>query len=970
MTTLFDGLIRERDRALAYVFGRDVFISYARMGKGRGYASGLANALKRLDKPLSVYFDQWAAPAGAELPPTLLLALRRASVLVVLATEEALQSPHVTREIETFAKFPRSIVSVDNGCLAKARDEKRCWPAVLNGVWVRESAFEDGVPAADVIRHIVDVVGDGTQQRRLQNVARWTAIGFGLVVLAAAVVTFGTSWLALKARQEADFQTQRSFAAAAATNKSDQLRKAAEVQKRTAEAQANAAQEKTKKAEALRRVAEGQRKSADEQKRIAQQLGHALMLANNASVILGKEGPNDLAGVARLAAEALKETDRLHIQSLQVNQVARNILDLMPVVHDPLKDHKVQHILGTTSDVTSVAILEDQQIVVVNLSTGRSVVLTETGDSARVDQVTFSGNGLRCTARVTGEGRSVIRVWDIESGTPVGPPVATSGPKYNFCLDYTGDHIGLWDAHTLTILNVTSGRPETAELKVDKIDEQFAFSPIEPLIVFSDGKKLLLWRWQSEREPSPIGSEEDTGYRFQFLFTRKGELAASIDQIRSFATIPTRSARLTLWSLSGGMHRKWRQERERTFGMVLSDDDSEIAAWDERSIIVYPVANGAQQRFIGMTGTTMVGVSGAYLAAANINDSIRVFDLENMGELDRVINKVWPSAIHINGNTITSVTPVGLQQWGDIESPITSLNTLIYQLAFLPDEDVLVVLTVYRTILMLNPNGNLVTSWIKTTGKETTIAAASGRRVLMGDLLGNVTIHTPFRTLPPLSQHDEGAVVALAVSRSSRYVAVATHENVYVWSDWASAHPDRIQLKDTRNVTALAFGASDDELVTGSGDGIVQRRNWRTGIADAPMKHGSSVDIVAVDRKGTTIASAGAERVVNLWNLTTGAKRQLPHEEVVNSAAFDPSGEYVATVSRDHFFRIWRVAGNEVPQVITRIQCERGDKTAFSASGNRVAYGGPLILTAWKTKDLIAALCQRVDCSKPAPEIH
>ena len=120
----------------------------------------------------------------------------------------------------------------------------------------------------------------------------------------------------------------------------------------------------------------------------------------------------------------------------------------------------------------------------------------------------------------------------------------------------------------------------------------------------------------------------------------------------------------------------------------------------------------------------------------------------------------------------------------------------------------------------------------------------------------------------------------------------------------------------------------------------------------------------------TTIASTGGTHAVTLWDARTGAKRTLKHPADVASAAFDPSGDYLATTSSDFYFRIWYVGQGE-PEVVTRVQFDSFvNDVAFSASGRRVAYGGYLTITAWKPEDLLEAICRRVDCSGPAPEVR
>lgn len=948
-------LIRQRDRAIAYVFGRDVFISYSRAG-ALAYARALANALKNLERPISVYFDQWAAPPGAELPPTLLLALRRARVLVVVATEHALQSQHVGEEIAHFAKRPRSIVTINDGCLTRAREENRCWPAVLNGAWQLETtdAIAAGTPSPAVIRNIVEVVGDATQERRLRTVARRTAIAFCLAVIVAAGFTLGAWWLERTAQRKQIEAEGAELKARRATFVQQMKLSAATTAAADAKTQQENAERQTRVAQDATETANRATKTAEDQKKRAQQLGYALSLANEASSIFHDQNPNALPRVALAAARAIMETTRIGIHSLQTDQAARHVLDLMPEIHDPLKGRDVKGIWDVSADGNRVVMTDGDHVAVVDLATNQAATPKESSSSMRGWRL--SGDGSRVAAW---DSAGALHVWNSATGDPVGTPIPSGS-----ALDSTGEHVavvhfsGPEDAR-LTIHGVATGEAEGAELKTAGVNGVL-FSPITPLVVFTNRSHLFMWRWKTDKEPTPLGDDEVRSPK-DYLFTHNGNLVV--------AAWHNDRACLTLWSLVGEPEQKWRRELDRINGMVLAQDDSELAVWDDDAVTLRLLSNGAKHKTIPSTATTFAGVSSWFLVTLDTNNVIKVFDLDNLMELNRVVYDAYsPLAIKLAGNKITVVSRNKVQVWGDVEGPVTRLSAIPAHLAFLPDEDV--VLFAQGTLIgAYRADGYETPSWVKVTSPPTALAAATMRRVLVGHPSGEVTIHGPSRELPPLRQ--PGTVTAIAVSRSSRYVAVVAKGIVYVWSDWATAAPHRTTLANAGLTTAIAFGASDDQLVTGSSDGVVQRWNWRSGSPAGPaMKQHGGVRSLSVNRSGTTIASTGSTHEVALWDARTGAKRTLVHPGDVPSAAFDPTGDYLATTSSDFYFRIWYIGQGE-PEVVTRVQFDEFlNETAFSPSGRRVAYGGYLTLSAWKPEDLLEAICRRVDCSAPAPEIR
>ena len=88
----------------ARLFGHDVFLSFALGAAPRGtqsYASDLARCLRERD--ITVFFSEEEAAPGEHLDSTLLKALYRSRILVVIANRGTLAEPRwVRKEVEAF----------------------------------------------------------------------------------------------------------------------------------------------------------------------------------------------------------------------------------------------------------------------------------------------------------------------------------------------------------------------------------------------------------------------------------------------------------------------------------------------------------------------------------------------------------------------------------------------------------------------------------------------------------------------------------------------------------------------------------------------------------------------------------------------------------------------------------------------------------------------------------------------------
>ena len=562
-----------------------------------------------------------------------------------------------------------------------------------------------------------------------------------------------------------------------------------------------------------------------------------------------------------------------------------------------------------------------------------------------INTAAFSPDGRRI---VTASGDRTARLWDVETGKPIGEPLkghedvvwsaAFSPDGRRIVTASEDDTARLWDAET--------GKPIGEPLKGHEGQVRGAvFSPDgRRIVTASMDRTARLWDAETGKPiGEPLKGHEDAVSSAAFSPDGRRIVTASVDK----------TARL--WDAETG--KPLGEPLKGHEGLVLSaafspDGRRIVTASVDRTARLWDAETGKPlgeplKGHEGLVLSAAFSPDGRRIVTASRDRTARLWDAETGEPLGEPLKgheeRVVSAAFSPDGRRIVTASWDKTARLWDAETGKPLGEPLQGQsAAFSPDGRRIVTASGDRTARLWDvETGKPIGEPLK--GHEDVVWSAAfspdGRRIVTASEDDTARLWDAENGKPigePLKGH-EGQVRGAVFSPDGRRIVTASVDDTARLWDAETGKP----IGEPLQGQGAAFSPDGRRIVTASGDKTARLWDAETGkpIGEPLKGHEGAVLSAAFSPDGRRIVTASEDRTARLWDAETGKPIGEPlkgHEGAVLSAAFSPDGRRILTASEDRTARLWDAeTGKPIGEPLKGHEGEVLS-AAFSPDGRRI----------------------------------
>jgi WD40 repeat protein/DNA-binding SARP family transcriptional activator len=382
--------------------------------------------------------------------------------------------------------------------------------------------------------------------------------------------------------------------------------------------------------------------------------------------------------------------------------------------------------------------------------------------------------------------------------------------------------------------------------------------------------------------------------------------------------------------------------------LASGGDDSAVQVWDLQTGQTLAML----RHHTDWVRAVAWSADGRLIASGGNDHTIGLWDAQTYalrGAIDYSAGMVWSLAFHPDSHLLASAGSDQIVRLWDVQTGqlVQSLHghtSRALSVAFHPSGALLASSAQNQTVRLWNTTTGEIHAQLHsyTSWAENSTFSADGTLLVSteDDSIVRVWDAATGARIHALKGHTSVVRAAAFSHAATQLASVSEDDTVRLW-DVRSGRQERVLIAHTDSLAAVAWSRDDRLLASGGQDGCIHLWDAARGSLFLTLHAHGVVQTLAFDASGDLLISGARDGTICVWDLATGQPRHVlsEHASWIQVVASDPIGTMLASGGGDQRVRLWDIQSGHLRHTFNG-HTGTVASVAFRPDGALLASGG------------------------------